>query len=337
MRLLIITNNPNRASFRQRIGVYLGILQANSIACEVVKLPTGFLARRRLFKEAAGYEAVLLQKKRLNYLDALWLREYSRKIIYDFDDAVMYSDKNPDRYSRSHFIPFRRTVGLADMAVAGNSYLADQAKRYSSHVEILPTGLDTRAYKPAEGSKSGDKIRLVWIGSKSTLGYLAEIKPALEEIGSRFDHVVLRIICDEFFDLHNMQVEKHPWSEQMQVTDLITSDIGLAPLPDNRFTRGKCGFKVLQYAAAGLPVVASPVGVNVEYISHAVSGFHAANASEWIISISRLIEDPGLRKRMGQEGLARVKCFDIEVIGKRLLDLITRSLQDDEYKDQDRP
>jgi len=192
----------------------------------------------------------------------------------------------------------------------------------------IPT--DIKAYRAQTKAKNDDKIRLVWIGSKSTLKYLAEIKPALEEIGSRFDNAILRIICDDFFDLQNMEVEKHQWHKDTEVVNLINSDIGLAPLPDDRFTRGKCGFKILQYAAAKLPVVASPVGVNAEYVCNGVTGFHAINASQWIDKISKLIENAELRKRMGQEGQANMKNYDIDVIGKRLLDLIVRALQNDE-------
>jgi glycosyltransferase involved in cell wall biosynthesis len=327
VNLLVLTNNPDRASFRQRVGVYLDMLKANGVACEVVKLPEGFLARRKLFKKAAGYEGVFLQKKRLNYFDALQLRRYSRKIIYDFDDAVMYSDRHPDRYSRSHFVPFRRTVRLADMVIAGNAYLAEYAGKFNSNLEILPTGLDTRAYKSVGAPKSGDKIRLVWIGSESTLGYLAEIKPALEEIGSRFDNVVLRIICDAFFDLQNMQVEKHPWSEQTQTIDLAGSDIGLAPLPDNPFTRGKCGFKILQYAAAALPVVASLVGVNTDYVHQGLTGFLATGPDEWISAMTTLIKDGRLRREMGKRNVEEAKRFDIDELGRQFVHLIMKCLK----------
>ena len=161
---------------------------------------------------------------------------------------------------------------------------------------------------------------------KHTLKYLEEIKPAFAEIGSRFDNVVLRIICDQFFDLKNMEVEKCHWSLENQAVDLATSDIGLAPLPDNRFTKGKCGFKILQYASAGLPVVASPVGVNAEYVCDGVTGFHAVNALQWVTRIITLIENPELRKRMGDEGLVRAGNFDASVIGRRLTELITKCL-----------
>jgi len=125
-----------------------------------------------------------------------------------------------------------------------------------------------------------------------------------------------------------MPVEKCLWSEQTQVIDLAMSDIGLAPLPDNRFTRGKCGFKVLQYAAAGLPVVASPVGVNAEYISDGITGFHAASSSQWFDTVCKLIENEELRKQMGQAARKEAQKFDISIIGKQLAELITKRLQD---------
>jgi len=326
MNLFVLTNNPERASFRQRIGVYLGPLSGNGIECEVARLPAGTLARRRLFRQAKGFDAVFLHKKKLNFPDAFWLRKYSKKIIYDFDDAVMYSPKMPQRDSFLRFGAFRRTVKLADMVIAGNKYLAEHALRFSPSVEVLPTGLDTKAYRIEASPKNDDKIRLVWIGSKSTLRYLAEIKPPLEQIGCHFDNVVLRIICDEFFDLGNMPVEKRLWSEQTQVIDLVTSDIGLAPLPDNRFTRGKCGFKVLQYAAVGLPVVSSPVGANAEHVKDGCTGFLAIENRQWIDKLTELIKNPQLRARMGKEGLALARNFDLSVIGAKLTELLTRCL-----------
>lgn len=328
MKLLIVTNNPHRASFRQRIGVYLDILRDNGINCEVAKLPAGFLARRNLFKRAADFDGVFLHKKGLNPFDAFCLRKYSRKIIYNFDDAIMYSDKAPDRHSPSHFIPFRRTVKLANMVITGNSYLAEHARKFNPNVKVLPIGLRVSDYKLDCPAKSDNKIRLVWIGSKSTLRYLAEIKPALEEIGSRFDNVVLRIVCDDFFDLQKMVVEKRLWSEQTRGIDLATSDIGLAPLPANRFTKGKCSFKVLEYASAGLPVVASPIGTNSEYVKDGVTGFLTTDTRQWVDRITQLINQPRLRKQMGQEGRAYAQKFDVSVIGKQLTDLISKCLQD---------
>lgn len=330
MDLLILTNNLKRASFRLRIVVYLDILQANDINCQVAQLPSGNLARRKLFKKAADFDGVFLHRKILNIFDAFWLHRYSRKIIYDYDDALMYSDRKPGCNDWSRQRRFRRSVELSNLVIAGNSYLAEHAQKFNPRVEVLPTGLDIKAYSSEGIAKNDGKIRLVWIGSKSTLKYLAEIKPALEEIGLRFDNAVLRIICDDFFDLQNMRVEKHQWYKDTEVVNLITSDIGLAPLPDDRFTSGKCGFKILQYEAAGLPVVASPVGVNAEYVSDGVTGFHAINASQWINKISELIENAELRKRMGQEGNVQVQRFDLKVLAKQFVNMIKECLKNTE-------
>lgn len=328
MNLFVLTNNPMRASFRQRIGAYLDILRTNGIDCKVAKLPAGPLARRRLFKKAADFDGVFLHKKGLNSLDAFWLRKYSRKIIYNFDDAVMYSDKTPDHHSPSHFRGFRRSVTLADMVITGSSYLAEHALKLNHNVKVLPIGLAVSDYKTDCPTKSDDKIRLVWIGSKSTLRYLDEIKPAFEEIGARSDNVLLRIICDDFFDLQNMEVEKHLWSKESRAAELATSDIGLAPLPDNRFTRGKCSFKVLEYGAAGLPVVASPVGTNSDYVLDGVTGLFTTNIEQWTDRITQLVKDPRLRKGMGEKARAHAKKFDISIIGKQLTDLINKLLKE---------
>ncbi len=326
MNLLVLTNNPGRASFRQRIGIYLDTLRGNGIRCEVAGYPSGSLARWKLLRRCRDFDAVFLHKKRLNPLDASWLRRNCRKVIYDFDDAVMYNDKNPDGPSRKRQKSFQRTVRLAHLVIAGNSYLAEHATKLNSNVEILPTGLDTSAYTFRPEIKKDNKIRLVWIGSQSTLKYLAKLKPALEEIGSRFDNVVLRIICDDFLNLQNMPVEKCSWSLEKQEHDLAACDIGLAPLPDDIFTRGKCGFKILQYFAASLPVVASPVGVNSTYVRENVNGFLADNHRAWVNKLCRLISDSQLRDKMGQAGSEAVKPFDIEQIGSQLCDLVKQCI-----------
>jgi glycosyltransferase involved in cell wall biosynthesis len=119
-----------------------------------------------------------------------------------------------------------------------------------------------------------------------------------------------------------MPVEKRDWSLETQVADLVSGDIGLAPLPDNRFTRGKCGFKILQYAAAGLPTVASPVGVNAEYVQHGETGYHASDKRQWIDGIAELIRNTQLREKMGSAAHTYVEKFDIDVLGERLYRLL---------------
>jgi glycosyltransferase involved in cell wall biosynthesis len=329
MNLIIITNNPSRASYRQRVGIYLDLFRSSGINSQVVHYPKSISARWKILKSCNDFDAVLLHKKTLNIFDAFWLKRYAQKVIFNFDDAIMYYEEHPGRKPsrRKHQKPFERTIKLANMVIAGNSYLAERAKQFSSNVQILPTGLETKLYKTYLGTKKDDKIRLVWIGSQSTLKYLAQLKPVLEEIGSRFNNVKLRIIADDFFDLQKMQVEKCQWSLQSQIRDLAECNVGLAPLPDNRFTRGKCGFKILQYFAVGLPVVASPVGVNGIYIHDNVNGFLADSHDVWIDKISRLVSDVQLRNEMSQAGIQAVKDFDNEQIGRRLRDLVKKCVE----------
>lgn len=322
MKLFVLTNNPERASFRQRIQIYFDTLRENGIDSYIAVLPAGFLARKKLFEQAEDFDCVFLHKKGLNFRDAMLLRRHSKKIIYDFDDAIMYSPTRPDCNSRSHLNGFRRSTRISDVVIAGNSYLAEHAQRFNANVKIVPTGLDTKAYMLNSSSKDDGRIRLVWIGSSSTMQYLVEIIPALEQIGLRYENVVLRIICDDFFSLKNMEVEKCRWSLDGQIQDLATSHIGLAPLSDNRFARGKCGFKILQYQAASLSVIASPVGVNSEYVYNGVTGFHASNHQEWIDRISELLDDIELRNKMAEAGKAQAQRFDINIIGKQLCSLI---------------
>ena len=327
MRLLIITNNPSRASFRQRIGIHLDPLREEGIDCRIARLPSGMLARRALFASARDFDGVLLHRKVLNAWDGFWMRHYGRRVIFDFDDAIMYSDRKPEQVSRMRMQRFARSVALSCAVIAGNRYLADHARRYSANVQILPTALDTRPYDIERPRTADQAVRLVWIGSDSTLKYLHEIRPALEEIGERFPRTILRIVCNRFLDLETMPVEKRMWSQETEAVDLMTSDIGLAPLPDDPFTRGKCGFKILQYQAARLPVVASPVGVNEDFVQNGKTGFLARNRTEWIENNATLIDNPDVRVAFGRSGRTEVEKFDARVIGRDFCRLIVESLE----------
>lgn len=330
MKLLILTNNPDRASFRQRIGAYLPALEAGGIDCEVAVFPSGLPARRNLLRRSADFDGVLLHKKGVNPLDAYWLCKYSNRIIFNYDDAVMYNARKPDRNSWSHLTRFRRSVKLADMVIAGSSYLAEHAKGFNSNVIVLPIGLKVSDYKIQNPQKSDRLTRLVWIGSKSTLSYLDNIRPVIERIGESYNDVILRIIADDFIDFENMKVERCLWEKNTRGMKLASCDIGLAPLPDNRFTKGKCSFKVLEYSAAGLPVVASPIGTNTDFIRENITGFLVSDMDGWFNRIKQLIEDKSLRKRMGRSGADFAENFDVAVIGKEFTDLIYRCLQGDD-------
>jgi glycosyltransferase involved in cell wall biosynthesis len=235
----------------------------------------------------------------------------------------MYKADQPESEHTSHMHLFKRTVKLANCIIAGNEYLAQYARRFNTNVHIVPTGLVVDDYKSGETKPNDGKVRLVWIGSKVTLKYLERLRPVLEEIGRRFDHVVLRIICDSFFSPENIPVEQRRWSLETQAGDLAISDIGLAPLPDNRFARGKCAYKILQYMAAGLPVIASPVGTNRQYIEESGAGLLAESDEQWLERITELTKDGPSRARMAKAADRFVKKFDRAVLGEKLLRIIT--------------
>ncbi|HOK66548.1 MAG TPA: glycosyltransferase [Anaerohalosphaeraceae bacterium] len=327
VNLLVLSNNPERASYRERIGVYLKRLADCGVVCQIERIPPSYRQRWRLFREAARFDGVLIHKKTLNMLDARILRKNARRILYDFDDAVMYNPQQPDKKWTGHFRLFRRTVKMADCVIAGNSYLAEQARPFCKNVHILPTGLDGRAYESQIKKPQDGKIRLVWIGSRSTLRYLEEIKPALEKIGQENPSVILRIIADQFLDCRYLPVEKSVWSLNNQAQMLQECDIGLAPLPDNSFTRGKCGFKILQYFAAGLPVIVSPVGVNHDFVEESGAGFSASTLEQWHQAVRRLISNEPLRKDWGQKARAYVQRFDHRIIGEQFCRIVLNALR----------
>ncbi|MCU0600890.1 MAG: glycosyltransferase [Desulfobacterales bacterium] len=322
MKLLIISNNLSRASFRLRVGDHLDFLDKEGIRCNVRQLPRKNLERWKLFKTSGQYDAVLIQRKCLNFWDAAVLSRFCPKMIFDYDDAIMHSATKPESRLTNHFRLFKRTARMMDVMIAGNEYLAGYARRYCKQVHILPTGLDTMAYQVQGVQKSRNEIRLVWIGSQATLKYLAELSPVLEQIGKTHKKVVLRIIADKFFDLENMSVQKHLWSLDNQISDLVACDIGLSPLPDNRFTRGKCGFKILQYFAAGLPVIASPVGVNEKFIKESNAGLLAMTHSEWQDAIEKMVNGIAVYRQLGQNGEKYVQAYDRTAISKDLSRII---------------
>ena len=162
--MLVITNNPSRPSFRQRIRQFADLLEVHEINCTFKKYPSSLPSRIGLLKKAGSYDVVFNHKRRFNAIEAPFLKRYSKKIIYDFDDAVMISDKKPERANRKRLSQFARTVRLCDCAIAGNEYLAHKARQYNDNTQLLHTSLKIRDYDVAADKPDDGKIRLVWIG-----------------------------------------------------------------------------------------------------------------------------------------------------------------------------
>lgn len=322
MKVLFLASNISRASFRLRIHDHLDYLQEHGLQCDVSALPKGTLAKWRFFKSLRNYDVVFNHRKCLNFWDSLMFWHYCPKTIFDFDDAIMHNSSKPWRKYSRRFRLFRRTALKTDIMIAGNETLANIARKYCGNVHVLPTGLDLLEYSEAKPLRKDGRIRLVWIGSASTLPYLKKLRPVLEKIGRSYENVELRIIADEFFELENMTVDKRRWALETQASDLVECDIGLACMPDDIFTRGKCGFKILQYFAAGLPVIASPVGVNKEFVEQSNAGILAVTDEQWEAAIKKAIVDIDSFRLLGQNGKDFVEKFDRSVISQKLCQII---------------
>jgi glycosyltransferase involved in cell wall biosynthesis len=187
----------------------------------------------------------------------------------------------------------------------------------------LTTCVDWKQYPAARHRNKPSGVHLVWIGSSSTLNALETSRDLFEQVGAAIPGLVLKLICDRFFELKNMTVERCSWSENSEALELSRADIGISWLPDDRWSRGKCGLKILQYMAAGLPVVANPVGVHSQMVEHGITGFLAESPAEWAEAIGKLASDPDLRQRMGEAGRARLAAeYSLEAGASRWLSLL---------------
>jgi glycosyltransferase involved in cell wall biosynthesis len=257
------------------------------------------------FHRSADFDAVLLQRKLLPGWQLRELRKRATRLIFDFDDAVLYRDSYDRRgpHHRRRAERFKRVVQVSDTVIAGNSFLADCALKSGAQpdrVRIIPTCIETSQALPASSPRTGTGVELVWIGSASTMAGLAQQRDLWERIGREVPGSRLRMVCDHFLRFDALPVVDIPWTEPTEASEVAEADVGISWVPDDLWSRGKCGLKVLQYQAAGLPVVANPVGVHPRMIRHGVDGFLASTADEWVEAIQILAANPDLRHRMGQ-------------------------------------
>lgn len=288
-----------------------------------------YLRRLRQFDRARAADLLWIEKELLPFLpyavEARLLR--GRRYLLDFDDAVFHS------YDLSGSPVVRRLLGRkidrlmanAAMVTAGNDYLAARARAAGCRrVERLPSVVDLGAYPPppTASSTAEGPLRVTWIGSPSTVGYLALIRTPLQQVATRHP-VQLRVIGAAPPRWDGVQVIGLPWSKESEARDIAGADVGIMPLRDNPWERGKCGYKLIQYMACGLPVIASPVGVNTEIVSDGVDGLLAKTDAEWVNALLRLAAEPVLRQQMGARGRAKVEAqYSVEAMAPRLEQLL---------------
>jgi len=308
VRVIALAGRLGNPAFRYRVGQFIEPLRAAGIDVECRAMPGGRTGRIEARAEVGGFDIVWLLRRTLTGREAQCLHRHAQRLIFDLDDAIWLRDSNRlMRFSGRRRRRFARTVRAADLVLAGNDYLARQARRLNESVEVVPTCVEADRYRPRESHTDADDVlNLVWIGQASTLGYLEGILGALEALAARRP-ARLHVIADIFPTSRRIEVVPIPWSAEAEVEALAAADVGLAPLTNDRWARGKCGLKVLQYMASGLPVVASPVGVQAAMIGENERGRLAASPDEWVEHLTALADDATERERCGQAGRAFVE------------------------------
>lgn len=313
MRLLALVDSPDHVCCRYRIRAFESALRDIGWSLHCESLERGLVARTRQLRSTAQYGAVILQRKLLPNWQLAILRRNARRLIFDFDDAVFFRDSHDRRGIQSprRARRFARVVETADAILAGNGFLADRAQRAGARPENLwtiPTCVDPALY-PAKTERETDQGRppdLVWIGSSSTLKGLEARRSLWERLGLEIPGLRLRVICDRFPDFANIQTIPVVWSEATEGLELARGDVGVSLLPDDDWSRGKCGLKVLQYQAAGLPVIANPVGATLDMVKPGETGILATTDEEWVAAV-RTLANPSRRAGMGANGRRRVE------------------------------
>jgi glycosyltransferase involved in cell wall biosynthesis len=227
--------------------------------------------------------------------------------VFDFDDAVMFHELEHGKPLRvKSFAKFLRTVKACRAVVAGNEFLAGFARPLCPEVHVLPTPIDTERYQPRGPASREGTFTVGWIGTPGGLVHLKALADVLRDMTRKVEGFCLKIVSSDFIDLPGVEVVRKRWRLEEEITDLQTFDIGIMPLQDTLWTRGKCGYKILQYMGVALPVVASPVGINAELVRHGETGFLATDPSAWTDALRSLAGDPRQCSRMGQLGRARL-------------------------------
>jgi glycosyltransferase involved in cell wall biosynthesis len=310
--IMLLGYGLDQPSFRHRMRSLVPHLQEAGWQVRAEQFPSGryglrTFERRNLFRWA---DVTVLHQIKLSSIEARLFASYSRRSVFDVDDAIYVRkprrlgevpDESPWRKQK-----FAATCRWVDAVAAGNDVLAGVARATAKQVAVLPTSIDTACYVPTTAGPA-EPPTVAWIGSPENLIYLDMIRPALARLAKRHPTLKLRVICSEFPAWGDVTIERVPWSSATEAQSLAGSHIGVMPLTDDAWSRGKCAFKLLQYMAAALPCVASPVGANTEAVMDGINGFHARDIDEWERSLERLIVSPDLRAACGAQGRSHVE------------------------------
>jgi glycosyltransferase involved in cell wall biosynthesis len=277
------------------------------------------LRRLRDLWDARRYDLLLLQKETFPFGMQRLVSHFGLRPVFDFDDAIyLRPDLAHGMGRRLRMLAdalMRRDRALPALlarchsVLAGSPNLAAYARTHCERVRLLPTVVETRSYRVRPVRRTGP-LTIGWIGAPPNVVYLEPLRPVLKELAERIPMRLL-LLGPTHFECPGVEVRCRPWkhyaSVEEEANDLMEFDIGIMPLRDDAFAAGKCAFKAIQYMACGIPVVASPVGVNAEVVREGVCGYLASSPSEWYERLSALLRDPDLRERLGEAGRARAE------------------------------
>jgi len=345
MKILLLSRyNRLGASSRIRSYQYLPYLSRNGIQVTVAPFfdtryltdryaskPMGlanilrsFVRRLVFLLKSNRFDVLMVEYEILPWLPALGetiLSGLGIPYIVDFDDAIFHRyDMHSNHMVRTLLgRKIDKVMRRSALVIAGNNYLGNRAKKAGAkRVEILPSVIDLERYR-LKPYREKSIFTIGWIGSPTTARYLDIIEPAIANL-CKDGRTQLVLVGAGQVHLKNMPAVMRTWSETSEVDDIQDFDVGIMPMPDDFWTRGKCGYKLIQYMACGRPVVASRVGVNPDIVEDGVNGFLAENTADWIHAFETLHNDFGLRVRMGKCGRRKVETqYCIQITGSRLL------------------
>lgn len=267
-------------------------------------LAKSILTRLNEWRTAKKYDVCLIQRESFMLGTSIFERAMGKntRTIFDFDDAIWQTVVSEGNKALSFLKNGRKTeeiIRASSEIWAGNEYLADYARQFNPNIQIIPTVVDTNFYPAMPKSYEKEQICIGWSGSFSTVAHFEHILPALTELKRKYgDKICFKLIGDANYSRPELQLRGTAWQKSTEISELSGIDIGIMPLPDDEWTRGKCGLKSLVYMSSLIPTVVSPVGVNARIVEDNINGLWATTQEEWVEKISLLVENPELRARL---------------------------------------
>ncbi len=269
--------------------------------------------RLRDVKNANNYDIIFVQREAFMLGSTFFEKRFSRskaKLVFDFDDSIWLMDTSNANKKWEWMKSTKKTekiISYSNLVFAGNKYLYDYAKQFNKNVKVIPTTIDTDIYNRKQPYTNNERICIGWSGSLTTIKHFNEATSFLKKIKQKYgSKVYFKVMGDDTYENKELEIKGVAWSSATEADIISSFDIGIMPLPNDQWVKGKCGLKGLSYMALGVPTIMSNIGVNPEIIKDGVNGFLANTDEEWIDKICLLIESFDLRKKLGENAINTV-------------------------------